>query len=487
MDKDKNAPNVINFINDFIDTQHSVLSAISDEIWDHPETRFEESHSSALLADKLEASGFKVERGVGGMETAFIASFGEGKPVIALLGEFDALAGLSQKAGCDYPQPVEENGNGHGCGHNLLGTAALGAALAVQAWIEKEGVKGSVRFYGCPGEEGGSGKTFMAREGLFDDVDAALTWHPETFSGMFSNPTLANIQAAFHFKGVASHAAAAPHLGRSALDALTLMNTGANFLREHIIQEARVHYAVTNAGGISPNVVQADAEVLYLVRAPQLDQAQAIFDRVVDIAKGAALMTGTSMTMRFDKACSNYAPNHQLEKLMYQQVQAFGTPKYSEEEQTFARAIHATLSEQDIDSSLNSIAKTAGVEGRIFAETLRTTPLTDAVAPYSANDNILYGSTDVGDVSWLVPTAQCFSPCFVVGSPLHTWQIVSQGRTSIAHKGTSLAAKVLSSTAISLLADPALLDACQQEHRAARARRPYICPIPAGIKPSPLK
>ena len=478
---------VIGFINDFIDNQRDALSAISDEIWDHPETRFEESHSSALLANTLEASGFAVQRGVGGMETAFIASIGSGKPVIALLGEFDALAGLSQQAGCDFAKPLVENGNGHGCGHNLLGTAALGGALAVKAWLEKEGVAGTVRFYGCPGEEGGSGKTFMAREGLFDDVDAALTWHPETFSGMFSNPTLANIQAAFHFKGAAAHAAAAPHLGRSALDALTLMNTGANFLREHIIQEARLHYAVTNAGGISPNVVQADAEVLYLVRAPQLDQAQAIFERVIDIAKGAALMTGTQMTLRFDKACSNYAPNRQLEALMYEYVQALGTPSYTPEERDFAQSIYATLSEQDIDNSLNSMAKTGGHEGREFAETLRNSPLTDAVAPYSANDNILYGSTDVGDVSWLVPTAQCFSPCFVVGSPLHTWQIVSQGRTSLAHKGMCLAAKVMGATAIALFSDPARLEACQQEHRAVRARRPYHCPIPADIKPSPLK
>lgn len=478
---------IVNFINDFIDIQQPALAKISDEIWDHPETRFAETHSSALLADQLEQSGFTLQRGVGGMTTAFIASFGSGKPVIALLGEFDALAGLSQQAGCDFPQPLVENGNGHGCGHNLLGTAALGGALAVKAWMEREKITGTVRFYGCPGEEGGSGKTFMAREGLFDDVDAALTWHPETFSGMFSNQTLANIQASFSFKGVASHAAAAPHLGRSALDALTLMNTGANFLREHIVQEARLHYAITNAGGISPNVVQADAEVLYLVRAPQMDQAQAIFDRVVDIAKGAALMTGTTMTMRFDKACSNYMPNRTLESAMYQYVQAFGTPAYNAQEQQFAAAIHATLTPQDIDSNLLNMSRTGGPEGMTFAETLRDRPLTDTVAPYAPNGNILYGSTDVGDVSWLVPTAQCFSPCFVIGSPLHTWQIVSQGRTSIAHKGMCLAAKVMSATALELFSNPDLLTACQQERNALRARRPYVCPIPAGVQPSPLK
>lgn len=478
---------LVNFINDFIDNQQPALAKISDEIWDHPETRFAESHSSALLADQLEHNGFSLQRGVGGMQTAFIASHGSGKPIIALLGEFDALAGLSQQAGCDFPQPLVENGNGHGCGHNLLGTAALGAALAVKAWMEREKVAGTVRFYGCPGEEGGSGKTFMAREGLFDDVDAALTWHPETFSGMFSNQTLANIQASFSFKGVASHAAAAPHLGRSALDALTLMNTGANFLREHIVQEARLHYAITNAGGISPNVVQADAEVLYLIRAPQMDEAQAIFNRVVDIAKGAALMTGTTMSMRFDKACSNYVPNRTLESAMYQYVQAFGTPAYSEEEQKFAAAIHATLSPQDIDSNLLNMSRTGGPDAIAFAETLRERPLTDAVAPYAPNGNMLFGSTDVGDVSWLVPTAQCFSPCFAIGSPLHTWQIVSQGRTSIAHKGMCLAAKVISATALELFSNPDLLAACQQERDLLRARRPYVCPIPAGVKPSPLK
>lgn len=481
------SPSIVNFINDFIDNQQAALAKISDEIWDYPETRFAESHSSALLADRLEQSGFMVERGVGGMDTAFIAHFGSGKPVIALLGEFDALAGLSQQAGCDFPQPLVENGNGHGCGHNLLGTAALGGAQAVKAWMEREKITGTVRFYGCPGEEGGSGKTFMAREGLFDDVDAALTWHPETFSGMFSNQTLANIQASFSFKGVASHAAAAPHLGRSALDALTLMNTGANFLREHIVQEARLHYAITNAGGISPNVVQADAEVLYLVRAPQMDQAQAIFDRVVDIAKGAALMTGTTMTLRFDKACSNYVPNRTLESAMYQYVRAFGTPAYSAEEQKFAAAIHATLTPQDIDSNLLNMSRTGGPDATAFAETLRDRALTDAVAPYAPNGNMLYGSTDVGDVSWLVPTAQCFSPCFAIGSPLHTWQIVSQGRTSIAHKGMCLAAKVMSATALELFGNPELLTACQQERDALRAQRPYVCPIPAGVKPSPLK
>lgn len=276
--------------------------------------------------------------------------------------------------------------------------------------MEQQQLTGTIRFYGCPGEEGGSGKTFMVREGLFADVDAALTWHPEGFSGMFNTSSLANIQAAFRFKGVAAHAANSPHLGRSALDAVTLMNTGANFLREHIVQEARLHYAVTNTGGSSPNVVQADAEVLYLVRAPQLDQVQDIYQRLVNVAKGAALMTDTQMTVHFEKACSNYVPNRRLEKAMYQYVCDFGLPDYSDEERRFATEIRQTLSKDDLRNAKLNISRTGGVAGQEWVKQLGDKVLMDEVAPYVESQEILYGSTDVGDVSWVTPTAQCFSP-----------------------------------------------------------------------------
>ena len=293
------------FIADAIDTRCQTFTDIADEIWDHPETRFEEFWSAERLASALEAEGFTLTREAGGIPNAFIASFGSGKPVIALLGEYDALAGLSQQAHCATAHATTPGANGHGCGHNLLGTAAFAGAVAVKSWLEQHGGSGTVRFYGCPGEEGGSGKTFMVREGLFDDVDAAVTWHPEAFAGMFNVSTLANIQAAWRFKGVAAHAANSPHLGRSALDAVTLMTTGTNFLNEHIIEKARVHYAITDTGGISPNVVQAQAEVLYLIRAPEMADAQQIYARIEKIAQGAALMTETTVECRFDKACTS--------------------------------------------------------------------------------------------------------------------------------------------------------------------------------------
>ncbi len=478
---------IYQFVDDIITSRRDDFCAIADDIWDHPETRFQEFWSAARLADALETEGFQLTRHAGGIPNAFIASYGEGKPVIALLGEFDALAGLSQQAHSAEPTSATPGENGHGCGHNLLGTAAFAAAVAAKQWLQQQGGAGTLRFYGCPGEEGGSGKTFMVREGLFDDIDAALTWHPEAWAGMFSTSTLANIQAAWRFTGTAAHAANSPHLGRSALDAVTLMTTGSNFLNEHIIEKARVHYAITDTGGVSPNVVQAQAEVLYLIRAPEMADVQQIFARIEKIAQGAALMTETSVSCRFEKACSSYLPNRTLEAAMYQAVCHYGTPQWCDEERAFAADIRATLGVNDINNSLKNIAGTSGEEGKAFARRHHDTVLIDEVAPWAATENVLAGSTDVGDVSWKAPVAQCFSPCFAIGTPLHSWQLVSQGRTSIAHKGMLLAGKILGATAIRLFSDRPLLEASQQELAQVLAVSPYQCPIPRDVVPSILK
>lgn len=456
-----------------IEDKRARLIEISDTIWNYAETRFEESQSAELLCLALEREGFTVERGVGGMETAFIGSFGSGHPVVAILGEYDALSGLSQQPGSAVKSPVQQGGNGHGCGHNLLGTAALAAVIALRDAMVEQHIPGTVRYYGCPGEEGGSGKTYMVRAGLFDDVDFSLTWHPMGQNGVKVAASLANYQVYYRFRGTSSHAAASPHLGRSALDAVELMNVGVNYLREHVIPEARMHYAVTNSGGKSPNVVQGEADVLYLIRAPQVDQVEEIYQRVCNVARGAALMTGTEVEIVFDKACSNVVQNQVLDNVMQKNFVALGVPQYDDAELSFAKELRATLS----DGERNSVRD----------KELRDKDIADCISPprvVSAEAFNGFGSTDVGDVSWVTPTSQCTTACWVPGTTAHTWQVVSIGTTSIAHKGMLHAGKVMAATALEVLQNPAILDAAKQELHEHLEDAPYVCPIPADVQPA---
>lgn len=473
-------------IDSLIKNKAEKLYAVSERIWEFAELRFQEKRSAALLADVLEEEGFDVERGIAGIDTAFVANFGTGKPVISFLGEFDALSDLSQEAGVVEQKAIVHGGSGHGCGHNLLGTSALGAALAVKEYLQENGLSGTVRYYGCPGEEGGSGKTFMAKEGIFNDADAAITWHPFTHSGVQRAETLANYQVYFKFKGKSAHAAGGPHLGRSALDAVELMNIGTNFLREHVIQDARLHYAITNAGGVSPNVVQPEAEVLYLVRAPETEQVESIYQRVVKIAQGAALMTETELEITFDKACSGFIRNTVLEQIMQEQVDRVQVPEYSEEELDFARGIQTTLSEEDISSDKRSILQLIGKDAALWEEEMATSPILTTPIPYHDTDNFQYGSTDVGDVSRITPTIQFHAACFAVGTPLHTWQVVSQGKTPLAQKGMLYASEVMAATALSLFDKPEQLEAAKHELHKRIGPKGYTSPIPDGIKPTIL-
>ncbi|WP_085522716.1 amidohydrolase [Tuberibacillus sp. Marseille-P3662] len=470
------------FVEDYLSMNQGVFERVSEYIYNHPETRFEEYASSEFLAAECEKQGFSVERHVANIETAFTATYGSGEPVIGFLGEFDALSGLSQEPNATSYKPLDRD-VGHGCGHNLLGTGAFAAACAAKAYLEKHHLDGTIKFFGCPGEEGGSGKTFMVREGVFDGVDTALTWHPSPSNSIMSLSSLANYQVYFKFNGVSAHAANAPHLGRSALDAVELMNVGVNYLREHIIQEARIHYAVTHTGGISPNVVQANAEVLYLIRAPRVHQVDDIFNRVKKIAEGAALMTDTELSIEFDKACSNYIPNRRLEKILYNNFQDVNIDQPTKDEVAFAKDIWSSLSEAEQDNFLDSMKGFGYVgDGREFSGKY----LSDAISSYHASNDILSGSTDVSDVSWVVPTAQLTSSTSTLGTHLHTWQMTTQGLSRYALRGTLRAAETMALTGLQVLTNPKDLEAIKEEFHQFRENNDYHCPIPKDVTPSKL-
>jgi len=462
-----------------IEASRKELVALSDRIWALAELGMEEVASSAALQSALRSAGFKVSAGTAGIGTAFMASYGSGSPVVALLGEFDALPGLSQVAAHDAKEELVPGGNGHGCGHNLLGVGSLGAALAVKEHLRSSDVSGTVRYYGCPGEERGAGKTFMARAGAFDDVDMALTWHPGDVNCVLQARTMASLSVYFRFSGRSAHAASAPHLGRSALDAVELMNVGSNFLREHVIPEARIHYAITNPGGKAPNVVQDNAEVHYFCRAPRIAQAREVYERICDVARGAALMTGTTCEIRFAEGLSDYIPNRTAGELLQRCMESAGVPDFGEAEQQLARRFRATLTPAETGAALAQARYTQGPE---LARRLEEEPLAGQVGPLFPSDALLPGSTDVGDVSQIVPTGQVICACAAFGSVPHTWQFTAQAASSIGHEGMLAAARVLALACAEIFNDPGI---------AARARAElvdktggvYECPIPADILP----
>jgi aminobenzoyl-glutamate utilization protein B len=471
-----------NSIKTYLRKSSKYFHDISKFIYDHPETRFEEYTSSDFLIEKCEEQGFLVEKGIAGIPTAFRAQYGTGKPVIAFLGEYDALPNLSQSANKSTYSPLE-NDTGHGCGHNLLGTGSFAAACAVKEYLIENEIPGTVMFFGCPGEEGGSGKTFMVREGVFEGIDCALTWHPSPSNSIMSSPTLANYQVEFKYKGVASHAANSPHLGRSALDAVELMNVGANYLREHVIQDARLHYAVTNTGGLSPNVVQPGASVMYLIRAPQINVVDEIYQRLCKIAEGAALMTETELSIKFNKGCSNYTPNRRLEKLLYQNFLEVGITSPSEEEKQFAREIWETF-QNDEKNFYVEMLKGFGYQGD--GSEFEGKYLSDSISPYNGTSEMFFASTDVGDVSWVVPTAQLSVATSALGTALHTWQMTTQGLSTFANKGMLSVANIMTLTAIELFQSDEKLESIRDEFKRFKKANKYISPIPPNIGPSKL-
>ena len=457
-----------------IDENASEIIALSDAIWGFAELSMQEYQSAAYYCNLLEKEGFSVQRELCGIPTAFSGSFGSGSPRIGILGEFDALSGLAQTAGSTQRQSENPGGNGQGCGHNLLGAASFGAALAVKQAIEAGTLHGTVIFYGCPGEEGCAGKTFMARDGMFRDLDAALTWHPGDANEIKVGSSAACMQVEYHFTGIAAHAAGNPDMGRSALDAVELMHVGIQFLREHMPPNSSIHYSITDAGGVSPNVVQPAAATVLMVRGETVRKAKALLERVNKIAQGAALMTETSFTMRQIDGTASTLPNETLERVMYENMQQVPIPEYTAAEWEFAQALHATY-----PAAVPGLLSDSNRQVWAYANKMTDggkRAINDFIMPYVPSAAYSPGSTDVGDVSWLTPTAQITTATWTSAAPGHSWQNVSIGKTSVAYKGMLQAAKIIAGSAADLMEQPELLEKAKAEFNEAAAEG-YDCPI----------
>lgn len=429
------------------------FTSISDQIWEFAEPRYQEFHSSALQADFLEQEGFTVTRNLGGIATAFSASFGSGHPVIGLLGEYDALPCMNQIADSPEKQTDLPGAAGHGCGHNLLGTGAMEAACLIRDWLLQTHSEGTVIYFGCPAEEGGAGKAFLTRSSCFDNLDFALAWHPGSKTGLIKE-ALANIRVIFDFTGKSAHAAAHPELGRSALDACELMNVGVNYLREHVKSDARMHYAYLNDGGDAPNIVPAAATLLYALRAPESAYVTELYDRVSDVAKGAALMTGTRVSCRTVSAYAELLSVPAMEALMMEAMQEAEKPEYTDDDYEYAARFAADQASPSIDT---------------------------AILP--ADQSINLGSTDVGDVSWQVPTGLIGVTTEAAGCALHTWQVVAQGKSPLAHKGMHYAARILFAAAKKLYESPERCALIQDDYQHVIGHRTYQSMLPDSVKP----
>ena len=465
-----------------IDAKKDLIAQVADAVWDYAELSMQEVKSAALFVKVLKEEGFQVEEGICSIPTAFSASYGSGKPVIGFLAEYDALSGLSQAAGSTEYHELVKGGSGHGCGHNLLGAGAMAAAIGMKHYLEQTGCPGTVILYGCPGEEGVASKAYMAREGLWYSLDAALTWHAGDCNEVATGSTNSCIQMLYTFHGLASQASTAPERGRSALDAVELMNVGVQFLREHMPRDARVHYSILDAGGASPNVVQHQASVLYMIRSNFVKDCMALHQRVDKIAQGAALMTDTTIERRFVDGLSDTICNHVLEKLLYDNFAQLGVPECTPQEHEFMEKLSATYAGSDVPSGVGAHNDPAFAEQ---VKTLQTSHFNDFLMPLYQGPAFNAGSTDVGDVSYQCPTAQIHLAVWPNNVPCHSWQVVSCNKTPLAHKATVHAGKVLCAAAIDLLTQPELLAAAKAEFQQ-RTVAGYNCPIPDDAVPAVL-
>jgi aminobenzoyl-glutamate utilization protein B len=460
----------------WIEANKSELTSISDGIWAYAELGLAEHKSSKLQMEYLQEQGFTIEAGVGGMATAFVASWGKGKPVIGFLGEFDALPMVSNKA-VPYKDPLAEGAPGHGCGHNLLGVASMGGAVALKQVMESKGLPGTVRYYGCPAEESSFGKTWMVRDGAFDDVDIALTWHPGNTNAVRNSSSLADLVLKFNFYGKTAHAAGDPWNGRSALDGVELMNAGIERMREHMRLDSRVHYVISHGGG-APNVVPDFAQNFFDVRAADIPELKRMHSWVLDIAKGAALMTQTRFEEVFLGYAANVIPNRVIARILHSVMEQLGVPEWNEEELKFAGKMQSQFEPELITRTVEQFEETGITPGQ--------TKLCDFVVPYSDRIEGGRGSTDVGDVSWVVPTAQFTTACYALGIPGHSWAVTSCSGMSIGHKGMLYAAKILGITGYRFMTCAGLRDKARAEWEHQLKGRKYESLIPPEIKVPPL-
>jgi len=442
-----------------IDRNAEELCSVSDALWDHPETAYEEFRAVELLTGILEKNGFTVTRNLAGIPTSFKATYGSGKPALGVQAEYDALDGLSQAYSTEKTGRPDTQ-KGHGCGHNLFAAGSLAAVLAIKAYIEETGV-GSITLFGCPAEEGGAGKVYMARAGVYSDVDAVVSWHPEKMYMVRTRPSLANISVNYSFEGIAAHAGGAPQKGRSALDAVELMNVGVQFLREHMDLTSRVHYAFLDAGGTAPNQVQAHAEVLYLIRAVDSESVRELQARVDRIAQGAAMMTDTKLTIDVHGGYSNLITIPTLQATANEAMHDIPLPMPTEEDVAYGKALQATM----------ILSKEQQAQPPYAMQVL------DPAPPVAHG-----GSTDTSDVSWNCPTVQMHIGNWVIGTGAHSWQAISQCRSDYAKRSMLYAGKAVAGTLLRLMENPALVEQAKKEH-AEKIGDGYVCPIPKDLKP----
>ena len=470
-------------IYDYIQSRADDFIAVSDRIWEFAELSLNEYKSVACYLDFLRKEGFSIREQVAGVPTAFAASYGSGSPRIGILAEYDALSSLSQRAGVAEKDPLVPGGHGHGCGHNLLGAGSLAAAVTIKKLIELGQLKGTVVFYGRPGEEGCAGKSFMARDGEFRDLDAAITWHPGDTNEVTTGSNAACLQYLYSFQGQTAHAAGDPHLGRSALDAAELMNVGVQFLREHMRKCESVHYSFLDVGGPSPNVVQPTASVLYMVRSDNVRNAKSLLERVHNIARGACLMTGTEVSIRQVDGTASTLSNTVLEKVIHKNLEAAPLPVYTDDELAFAEAIHNTYDCRDLPGTAPRFDWKVKQQVKEWTNNGQKA-VNDFVMPYVPSDYMSAGSTDVGDVSWLTPTAQFNAATWPSNCPGHSWQMVSTGKTGFAHEAMLYAGCVLAMTAYDLMTEPDILTEARAEFSVTAAGG-YDCPLEPDLVAEP--